>query len=155
MPRMSSFAWCDPGSLQDRDLQLLLKERAPADPSRGYVPAYKFEMRRTGRTEHVGGIDLRIGRVRRLSLYGGHLGYAVERAFQGHRYAARACRLLLPLARHHGLTEIWITCNPENIASRRTAELAGGTFIEIVDLPEDHEMYLKGDRRKCRYRIEL
>ena len=34
-------------------------------------------------------------------------------------------RLLLPLARRHGLQTVWITCNPDNWASRRTCELAG------------------------------
>jgi hypothetical protein len=27
-------------------------------------------------------------------------------------------------------------------------------LVEIVDLPEDNDMYQKGERRKCRYRLE-
>jgi tagatose 1,6-diphosphate aldolase len=46
------------------------------------------------------------------------------------------CGLLLPLAARYGLTELWITCNPDNFASRRTYGVAGVEFVEIVDLPE-------------------
>ena len=74
---------------------------------------------------------------------------------RGHRYAARSVRLLLPLARAHGFTTLWITCNPDNWPSRRTCELAGGTLVEIVDLPPDNDMYLEGERQKCRYRFDL
>ena len=53
------------------------------------------------------------------------------------------------------MTELWVTCNPDNIASRRTCELAGGVLVEIVDLPEDIDMYQEGERRKCRYRFGM
>jgi tagatose 1,6-diphosphate aldolase len=63
--------------------------------------------------------------------------------------------LLLPLARRHGLEILWITCDPDNIASRRTCELAGLELVEIVDVPEHMDMYQRGERRKCRYRLYL
>ena len=61
----------------------------------------------------------------------------------------------MPLARRHGLAELWITCNPENKASRRTCEFAGAELIEIVDLPPHTDMYQEGERQKCRYRLQL
>ena len=88
-------------------------------------------------------------------MYAGHIGYNVVRKHRGHRYAARACKLLLPLAASHGLKTIWITCNPDNLASRRTCEILGATMVEIVDIPTDCEMYARGERRKCRYRLDL
>ena len=66
-----------------------------------------------------------------------------------------SCRLIIPLMRQHGFTEIWITCNPDDHPSRRTCERLGAELIEIVDLPSDHEMYKSGDRRKCRYRLSV
>jgi predicted acetyltransferase len=50
---------------------------------------------------------------------------------------------------------VWITCNPENVASRRTCELAGGQLIDIVDLPPETDMFKEGERQKCRYRFAL
>jgi tagatose 1,6-diphosphate aldolase len=152
---MNKFNWIDSGVLVDEDLELVLIETSPADPSKGYVPAYKFEMRRAGSPARIGNIDLRVGDTYRLRMYGGHLAYGVKPAYRGYHYAARACRLLLPLARRHGMKELWITCNPDNIASRRTCELAGADFVEIADLPEDIDMYQEGERQKCRYRIDL
>ncbi len=152
---INDFRWFESGELVDDVLILSLAEKSPADLFKGYVPAYKLEMRLVGRPEKIGNIDLRVGDTERLRMYGGHLAYGVNPDFRGHHYAARACRLLLPLARQHGMTELWITCNPDNVASRRTCELAGAIFVEIVDLPEDIDMYQEGERQKCRYRIDL
>jgi tagatose 1,6-diphosphate aldolase len=149
------FQFHDPGPLIDGDLVLVLNEKYPGDPAINYVPAYKFKMTLGNQPEEIGNIELRIGNTDSIVLYGGHIAYGVEPAYRGHHYAARACRLLLPLARSHGLTTIWITCNPDNYASRRTCELAGATFVEIVDLPEDNDMYLRGEQQKCRYRLEV
>ena len=103
----------------------------------------------------LGGISLRIGATRSLELYYGHMGYHVYPAARGRHYAERACRLLLPLARRHGIKTLWITCNPENLASRRTCERLGARLIEIVAIPEDEPLHARGDRAKCRYRMSL
>ena len=139
--------------LVDDELELYLAERSPADPERDFVPAYRFEMRVDG--ERAGSISLRAGNTRHLELYAGHIGYGVEPPFRGRRYAARACKLIFDLARRHGMTTLWITCNPENVASRRTCELVGGELVDIVDLPAETDMYKEGERQKCRYRIRL
>jgi len=151
----SPFEFLDPGRLVDGDLELVLDETRPADPVRGYVPGYVFKMVPGGGGACAGHISLRIGNPFPLVLYGGHIGYGVEEEYRGRHYAARACRLLMDLARHHGLRALWITCTPENTASRRTCELAGAEFVEIVDLPPDSDMYRRGERRKCRYRLDL
>lgn len=150
-----TFSFRDPGKLVDGDLELVLTARDPGDPARDWAPTYKFRMVHTATGEDMGRIDLRIGNPHHLVMYGGHIGYGVDPEHRGHHYAARACRLLLPLARSHGLKNLWITCNPDNWASRRTCELAGAQFVEIVDLPEDSDMYARGERQKCRYRLDL
>ena len=147
------FEFLDPGPLSDGELELRCVERRPADPSKGYVPVYLFELRVAG--NRVGSIQLRVGNTRELELYGGHFGFGVDPEHRAHGYAAHACRLLLPLARRHGLRTLWITCNPENIASRRTCERIGAELVEIVPLPPQSDMYLRGDREKCRYRLDL
>lgn len=149
------FAWQDPGPLVDGELELVVGERQPANPVKRYVPAYEMQMRHTGYAESAGRINLRIGNPPDLVQYGGHIGYGVEPAHRGRHFAARAVRLLLPLARRHGMTSLIITCNPANIASRRSCELAGAQLLEIVDLPPTTELYARGERRVCRYRIEL
>lgn len=149
------FMFLDPGPLIDGDLELVLVERAPGNPVRDWSPAYRFEMRRPGSRTVFGEVDLRIGDGENLVRYFGHIGYGVLPNHRGHHYAARACRLLFPLARRHGLQVLWITCNPDNLPSRKTCEMIGGTLIDTVPLPKTHELYLRGDRYKCRYLIEL
>ena len=152
---IDDFQFLDPGELIDGELQLILKEKKPADPAKGFVPAYVFEMVLTGTDTVVGSINLRIGNTEHLVRYGGHIGYGVDLDHRGHRFAARACRLLLPLAKKHGLNPLWITVTPENVASRRSCEILGAKMVEILDLPPDCDMYAKGERRKCRYRVDL
>jgi len=149
------FNFQTPGRLVDNDLELIVAAKEPGNPALNYVPTYRFKMMTTNRYQELGGIDLRIGNTPHILLYGGHIGYHVLPPYRGHHYAARSVRLLLGLARSHGLNPLWITCNPDNFASRRTCELAGFEFVEIVDLPENIDMYREGERQKCRYKLYL
>lgn len=152
MPNVSTN-FRDPGDLRDGNLELRVRELAPANILPGFVPAYHFDMIDADTGDIVGRISLRLGDTEHLVQYGGQIAYGVEEPHRGHRYAARACRLLFPLAFAHGIDPLWITCNPDNIASRRTCELAGGELVEIVDLPTDCDMYEDGERQKCRFRF--
>ena len=149
------FQFRDPGPLIDGDLELVLLEACPGDPLLGLVPVYRFEMRRVGQPQALGAIELRVGSTVHLVTYAGHIGYGVNREQRGHGYAARACKLLLALARSHGIETLWITCNPDNVASRKTLERLGAEYVERVDLPDDTDMYRRGERKKCRYRLDV
>lgn len=140
--------------------------REPADSAAGRVPQYHFWMRIRRQAAPAdggslppipiaGGIGFRIGSNRKIEMYYGHFGYHVYPPARGRHYAERAVRLLLPLARMHELKTLWITCNPDNLGSRRTCERLGATLISIVPVPEDDTLYTRGDREKCRYRLDL
>ena len=150
---MIPFTFLNPGTLQDGNLSLVIAKTTPADPARGYVPAYEFTMRVNN--QDAGRLGFRAQNTPLLTLIGGHLGYGVHPPFRGHHYAARACQLVLPLARAHGFKELIITCNPDNWASRKTAEWLGAKMVEIVNIPTDHIMYQRGERTVCRYRLRL
>lgn len=145
----------DVGTMRDRDLWLELRAREPENPVRGWVPSYRFAMRLDGVEHAVGRLGFRIGMNHSIEHYAGHLGYEVSPAFRGSRLAERSCRLVLPLARLHGFHELWITCNPDNWASRRTCEHLGAELIDIVDVPRESELFGPGSERKCRYRLSL
>ena len=152
----NAFRFLPPGRLVNGDLELILVEKHLADSSRGYVPAYEFAMRLVGQNTNMGNISLRIGNDENLEKYAGHIGYNVTLVYRGNRYAARSCQLILPLARCHGINPIWITCNPDNIASRRTCEIVGAKFVETVEVPRKfYHLYKKSDRIKRRYRIDF
>jgi predicted acetyltransferase len=137
--------------LVDGELELHLLDRTLVSPAR--VPAFRFEMR-VG-DEKIGTATLRVAGGDYFERYAGQIGYGVEPAHRGHHYAARACHLLFQLARVRGMTMLWITCNPDNVASRRTCELVGGELVDIVDVPAELDLYREGDRQKCRYRVRL
>ena len=118
------------------------------------VPTYFFRMMSIDRSEEMGTVNLRVGSTPHIELYAGHIGYSVHPPHRGHRYAMRSIVLLRPFARSLGIDPIWITCDPDNGASRRSLELAGAEFMEIVDVPEDCGIRKYGGKlRKCRYRL--
>ena len=131
----------------------------PGDASQQRARGYAFWMRL--RPEYspavriAGGCSLRVADTPEVRTYFGHVGYHVYPPARGAHLAERSVRLLLPLARAHGLKELFITVNPDNWPSRRTAERLGATLIDIVDLPESNVLFKRGDRQKCRYLLEL
>jgi predicted acetyltransferase len=141
----------DPGELRDGELILEMTEFAMHRWNK--VPTYFFRMVSAESREELGHINLRVGSTVHVERYGGHIGFDVAPAHRGRRFAARATRLLIPLAKQLGLDPLWITCDPDNWASRRSCELAGTEFVEIVDVPADCCIFQSGHPRKCRYRL--
>lgn len=67
----------------------------------------------------------------------------------------KACLLLFRLAQKHDMKYLYITCNPDNYASRKTCEYAGGKLMDIVELPEGNDMRDRGESEKCIYEFIL
>ena len=150
------FTFYNPEKLIDNNLELILTKKISPEANKiEPIPVYKFEMRLRGTRQKIGYINFRVDNTQDIIMYAGHLGYGVIEKHRGNRYAAKSCQFLFPLAKKHKINPVWITCNPENLASRKTCEIAGGKLIEIVDLPKDNDQYLDGDRQKCRYRFDL
>lgn len=102
------------------------------------------EMKRTvGRVEYryETGIDL---------LYYGHVGYVIYLPYRGHGFAQQACQKIAELLKekHPDMKSMMITCNPDNIASKKTIENLGARYIKRVTIQVDHELYEQGDREK-------
>jgi tagatose 1,6-diphosphate aldolase len=139
-------------NLRHGDLELRLADFSTHAFHR--VPTYFFRMVSVSRDEEMGTINLRIGSTSHIERYAGHIGYGVYPPHRGRHYAARSVILLLPLASRLGISPVWITCDPENTASRRSLEIAGAELVEIVEVPEDCGIRRYGGKlRKCRYRL--
>lgn len=142
------------GFLHDGEIGLVLAEAVSPCRKKGTVLTYRYLIVRLSDGEAVGRCDLRVGENAALYI-AGHIGYRIDEPYRGHRYAEKACRLLLGLARKKRMKTVVITCRPDNAASRRTCERLGGRLEAVVPVPPDHDLYLQGDREECRYRIEL
>ena len=137
--------------LKNDEIILKLTKTTEEDPVKKWVPAYHFAICSPDGTK-MGLCDLRIGHNDNL-YYGGNIGYEIYPEFRGHHYAGKACKLLLQLAKKHELEYVIITCNPDNIASARTCEYAGGKLLEIAPLPPNSDMREKGETHKCIYKF--
>ena len=131
----------DVPDLTDGEIELCCIGKKPAVPEKKLVPAYAFEIRRNG--SRVGRVNLRIGYTEGL-YYSGHIGYMVDEQHRGHGYAEKACRLLEPVIRAHGMKKVLITCSPDNIASRRTCEKLGAKLLRTARVPKWHDIYRNG-----------
>ena len=113
-----------PPEMVDEELRLVLLETVPADHQGGFLPVYKFRMQHVIGAAALGEINLRVGYTDNVMFYRGNIGFTVYEAYRGNAYAERGCRLLTPLIRHHGLYPVWLTCNADNTASRKTIGLS-------------------------------
>jgi predicted acetyltransferase len=79
----------------------------------------------------------------------GHVGYAIVPWKRGRGYATAALGLVVVEACGIGLRRLFITTDPENVASRRVIEANGGYFVEEFVAPQ------YGSRPHLRYAIEV
>jgi predicted acetyltransferase len=103
---------------------------AQADPAtelpEGRVHCTYYWM--TDGDEFVGYLALRHSLTPWLLEEGGHIGYAVRPSRRGEGHATRALALALPEAAALGIDRVLLTCDEDNVASRRTIEGAGGAY---------------------------
>jgi predicted acetyltransferase len=63
----------------------------------------------------------------------------------------QACHAIAPFVRSI-YRSVTITCDPDNLASRRTIERLGAKFVDEVAVPPHDPHYQRGSRIKRRYR---
>ena len=135
--------------LSDDEIYLVCTAKKPPVPEKKYVPVYEFAVCKGG--EKIGGIELRVGYkgygLDEGSLYyGGQIGYGIDEKYRGNGYAARACKLLAPVAKAHSMPKLIITNEHTNTASRRVCEKLGARFIRVARIPEWMDLYKEGQR---------
>jgi len=117
-----------------------------------HILSYSFDI--SCNDTRVGDIRLRIGNTEGI-YYSGHIGFAVDEAHRGKGYAVQACRLLTPIARHHGMTKLIISNDDGNLASYRVCEKLGAKLVCKAELPDWHDAYKQGHRYKNIFEWDL
>ncbi len=124
-----SLAKCD---TYEAWLQQVEKDLKNTDPERVEATQY-IAMNETGLV--VGVIQLRHDLTNYLRSFGGHIGYSVRPSERRKGYASRMLDLCLKEAYTLGLDRVLITCDEDNIGSRRVIEKAGGVLEDAIANP--------------------
>lgn len=79
-------------------------------------------------TEYLGRIAIRHRLNSFLRDYGGHIGYDVRPSARRRGHATAMLRQALPVAHRLGIDPALVTCDVDNVASRKVIEANGGVF---------------------------
>lgn len=134
------------------ELQLRILEKYAGDSE--VVPYYYYFIVRKSDNLKVGKISIRIGNNFH-SYYNGHIGYEIDPEFRGNGYAYKACKMVLNIAKFHGMPFIYLCCDEDNVASYKTIEKLGGSLVEICEVPKNYFAYKEGMKRQRIYKLDL
>lgn len=108
-----------------------LRDKAKS-PLAGMAPATLYWLIAPGGI-YAGELDLRHALNDNLRRFGGHIGYSIRPSLRRRGYGRLICRLGIAAARARGIGDILITCDDDNIASRKIIEANGGLLIDKID----------------------
>ena len=108
--------------------------------AQGALPFYWWDIILKEKNIKIGKISFRIGNNYH-SFYNGNIGYEIDNEYRGNKYAYKACKLLLDVARYHEIKKLNLSCDYDNIASYKTIEKLGGKLIEEIKPPIDYMYY--------------
>lgn len=98
--------------------------------------------------------NIEIGRITLRSgddinhMYDGHIGYGIEKEYRGHNYSYLACLLLKDIMINKGYDHVILTCDPNNIASRKIIEKLGALFLEKRTIPKQLRKYYPNNEKE-------
>ena len=119
-------SWGDPEGFQryvDETIAFALEE-TPRDPK--WVPQRTLWW--VDGTDYIGRFSIRLRLNDHLRETGGHIGYDVRRTRRLEGHATAMLRAGLPVAASYGIESALITCDVDNVGSRKVIESAGGVL---------------------------
>ncbi len=136
--------------LTDGEITLKISGKYLGD--KDLLPFYYYDIFLNDR--FIGKISMRIG-SNFNSYYNGNIGYEIEEKFRGNSYSFKACKLVIPIAKAHRMSEIILSCDDDNIASYKTIEKLGSELIEIIKPPEQYFAYRTNMKKQRIYRLHI
>ena len=134
----------------DGEIDLVPMHISRPDPALRFGHEQIWRITRHNSRKEIGQISYRDGESRPVYYYG-HIGYHIDEPYRGHHYAWKACLLIRNEVRLSGKNSVVITCDPDNIPSRKTCEKLKCFFEGIVQVPEDIMKKFDINPIKCRY----
>jgi predicted acetyltransferase len=127
-------------------IQSLLDYADSAKLRPGYVPSSDFWL--IDGDEWIGRLSLRHKLNDSLLKVGGHIGYEIRPSKRRRGYGKQILRLGLEKAREAGLHRVLVTCDEDNIGSKKIIEANGGQLENVVEVEGE-------PARKLRYWIDI
>jgi predicted acetyltransferase len=118
-----------------------LREQAP-----GRVPYSYFWL--IDGNDYIGRLILRYGLNEHLLHIGGHIGYEIRPSRRRQGYGKLILKYGLERAKDSGLERVLLTCDEDNLGSRRIIESHGGMLENIIKVEQ-------WPAKVCRYWIQL
>lgn len=104
-------------------------EESPRPP--GYVPGTTLWW--IDGSRFLGRLAIRHWLTPALERKGGHIGYDVRPSARLQGHVTAMLRAALPLAGELGIDRALITCDVDNVGSRKVIERNGGEFVDEID----------------------
>jgi predicted acetyltransferase len=120
------------------------KDRSKLKPGR--VPSSEFWL--IDDNEFIGRLSLRHELNENLLKKGGHIGYEIRPSKRRQGYGTEILRLGLEKARELRLRRVLVTCDEDNIGSKKIIEHNGGMLENVIEIEGDPV-------RKLRYWIDI
>jgi predicted acetyltransferase len=93
-----------------------------------WVPATTYWL--IDNDEFVGHVNIRHKLNDQLEKIGGHIGYAIRPSKRKKGYGTKILESALSKAKERGFPKVMVTCDTDNIASRKIIEKHGGKLID-------------------------
>ena len=120
------------------------KDRSKLKPGR--VSASEFWL--IDKNEFIGRLSIRHELNEFLLKMGGHIGYEIRPSRRKQGYGTKILRLGLEKAKELGLQRVLVTCDEDNIGSKKIIEHNGGQFENSIQIDGDNI-------KKLRYWIDI
>lgn len=122
-----------PKEMFGKRIDLKFSEFVPAVPEKQYVDCCIYDIcLKDGKA--IGTISAKLG-FNESVFYIGNIGYSINEEYRGNGYAGEAVEVIKELFKNNGFDKVYITQNPENLASKRVCEKLNAKFLGVFELP--------------------
>lgn len=104
------------------------------------LPSVKYKQSYLKALEEAKYVNIRHSLTEHLLKIGGHIGYWIRPSKRNMGYGKKILAFSLPEAKKLGISKILVTCNDNNLSSRRIIEENGGILENIVENSKDHPL---------------
>jgi len=123
-------------------------------PNEERVPAETYFLVRESDNRIVGIINIRLTLNQRLRESGGHIGYGIRPTERRKGYNKINLYLALEVCQEHGIEEVMLTCDKNNLGSAKTMQALGGRltreFVEDGLLEQEYWINVEESLEKNR-----